>query len=105
MTEASESDVPRRTILQGMAAGAASAALVTNAEARVSRGRQKKFVSVGCGSRARMFQDAIWGPHQDTSRLVGISDTNPGRMAYVLERAAAAGAPAPATYAPSDFNR
>jgi predicted dehydrogenase len=104
MTQPRERDIARRTLVQGMAAGAAVAVLADDADARVARRRQKKYVSVGCGSRARMFQDAIWGPHRDHARLVAMCDTNAGRLAYVERRAAEAGVAAPASYAAAEFD-
>ncbi|HWA00275.1 MAG TPA: Gfo/Idh/MocA family oxidoreductase [Caulobacterales bacterium] len=102
MTDTHPGGVARRSIIQGLAAGAAAASLADSASAAA---RRKVYVAVGCGSRSRMYQDAIWGAHNDTARLVAICDTNAGRMAYVRRRAAQAGAPQPAAYAASDFAR
>ena len=95
-------DFARRTVMKSMAAGAATTLLPGEAAAR---GVRTTYVIVGCGSRARMFQDAIWGPHSDEARLLAVCDTNPGRLAYVTRRARAANASAPRTYAASDFDR
>jgi predicted dehydrogenase len=79
--------------------------MVEGSEAHAARARRTKYAIVGCGSRARVFQDAIWGPHQDAARLVAICDTNRGRMDHVAQRARAAGAAPPPAYAAADFSR
>ncbi|KQU49801.1 oxidoreductase [Sphingomonas sp. Leaf339] len=92
--------VHRRAVLAGIAASAASVA--SNAAAASGR---RRYVQVGCGSRARMYQDAIWGPHKAHAELVGTCDTNAGRLALVGRRAAQAGAAPPKAYAAADFQR
>ena len=42
----------------------------------------KTYALVGTGGRARMFYEAILGPHRDQSRLVALCDTNQVRMDY-----------------------
>ncbi|EGF93544.1 glucose--fructose oxidoreductase [Asticcacaulis biprosthecium C19] len=101
MTESTTPPVGRRAVIAGAAAGVASA-VAPKVYAGDSR---KAYAIVGCGSRARMFQDALWGPHKYHGRLVAVCDTNPGRMAYVDTRAAKAGAPAPKAYGIADFSR
>ncbi len=103
MSDAHERDVARRTVLQGAAAGAATAVLLDEAEAQPTGGR--KYVAVGCGSRNRMYQGAIWGAHKNEARLVAVCDTNPGRMANLRRLAREAGAPQPRAYAAADFDR
>lgn len=96
----------RRDVMKGMAGTAAAAAVAVGAEAgATAAGTRKRYVSVGVGSRNRMFQDAIWGPHKNTAELVGACDVNPGRLDYVARRAAAAGAAAPRSYLASDFEK
>lgn len=104
MTEqADDHGLGRREVMAGLAGGAAIASIQSAPARAAAAGR--RFVQVGCGSRARMFQEAIWGPHKGTSSLVAICDTNPGRLAYAARRAAAAGAPAPQSYLAADFAR
>lgn len=93
--------VGRRTVMQGMAAGAVAAAVPPQAQANEA----KRYAIVGCGSRARMYQDAMWGPHKDHARLVAICDTNPGRLDLVARRAEQAGVAAPRPYLASEFDR
>ncbi len=42
----------------------------------------KTYAIVGTGGRARMFYEAILGPHRGQSRLVALCDTNQTRMDY-----------------------
>ncbi|ESQ81372.1 Gfo/Idh/MocA family protein [Asticcacaulis sp. YBE204] len=91
----------RRAVLSGAAAGLL-AATTSNAHAADTR---KRYAIVGCGSRARMFQTAIWGAHKDHNQLVAVCDTNPGRLAYVAARAKSAGAPVPGVYLANDFDK
>ncbi|ODT48977.1 Gfo/Idh/MocA family oxidoreductase [Devosia sp. 63-57] len=42
----------------------------------------KTYALVGTGGRARMFYEAILGPHRDQSRLVALCDTNAARMDF-----------------------
>lgn len=89
---------------RGFVAAATGAALAGSAQAQVRSGR-KRYAVVGTGHRARMFQDAIWGPHKAVAELVGFCDLNPGRLAYAQKRARDAGAPPPPVYAHTDFER
>src|SRR5690606_37086407 len=64
----------------------------------------KTYALVGTGGRARMFYEAILGPHRDQSRLVALCDTNQARMDFtngVIERELS-GRPVP-TYRAADF--
>jgi predicted dehydrogenase len=94
-------DLGRRAVLVGMAASAAAVAGRVSA----ATGAPRRYVQVGVGSRARMYQDAIWGPHKAHAELVGICDTNAGRLALAGRRAAQAGAKPPKAYAAADFRR
>jgi predicted dehydrogenase len=95
------SGIGRRAMIKGLAAGAVTTAVPAQAAAK----RVRSYAIVGCGSRARMFQDAIWGPHKDTARLVAVCDTNPGRLDYVARRAGQAGAKAPKLFLAAEFER
>jgi predicted dehydrogenase len=93
----------RRQLVKGFAA--ATAATAIGAKARAAAAERKRYVQVGCGSRARMYQAALWGPHKTHGELVAVCDTNPGRAALVATRAAAAGANVPQTYLAADFDK
>lgn len=95
--------VSRREVTGGLITGSATIASGVKAAPAVPKART--FVIVGCGSRSRMYQEAIWGAHKATSRLAAICDTNPGRLAYVQKRAGMSGAKAPAVYLASDFDK
>ncbi|UYY60033.1 Gfo/Idh/MocA family protein [Sphingomonas sp. S2-65] len=94
--------IDRRGLMATVVAGAAAMAAPIGVQAAATR---KRYAIVGVGSRSRMYQDAIWGPHKDTAELVAICDTNPGRAAYVARRARQAGAKAPASYLHTDFDK
>lgn len=96
-------EMDRRALVAGMALGGVAAS--TRAAAQVARPQRRAHAIVGVGHRSRMFQDAIWGAHKEHSSLVGVCDTNPGRLSYVQKRAAQAGAPAPRTFLASEFDR
>lgn len=46
----------------------------------------QRYGLIGAGHRAQMYTDAIGGVHRDVATLVALADTNPGRMAYHVER-------------------
>lgn len=64
----------------------------------------KTYALVGTGGRARMFYEAILGPHRDQSRLVALCDTNQTRMDFtnkvIVEELSGAAVP---TYKAVDF--
>lgn len=94
----------RRDVMKGVGLAATMAAATSIGQAAATA-RRKTYVAVGCGSRNRMFQDALWGPHKQHGELVAVCDTNPGRMAYVGVRAQKAGVAAPKSYLASDFDK
>ena len=96
-------ELDRRNVIKGIAAGALSSANPFGTAS--AGGKRPGYVIVGCGSRARMFQDAIWGPHASTAELLAVCDTNPARLEYVAERARAAGVVSPLSYNAADFDR
>ena len=50
-----------------------------------------------------MYVDAITGPYADHATLVAICEPNPVRAAYYVDRAVAAGQPAPRVYTPDEL--
>lgn len=44
----------------------------------------KKYVQVGLGGRSAMFRDCIINKHTDRARLVGLCDSNPGRLEHAV---------------------
>ena len=89
----------RRTVVAGTAA-----ALATGAAARAAPPK-RRYAIVGVGHRSRMYQDALFGPYKAHGELVGVCDLNPGRVAYARKRAESAGAPIPAGFVHTDFER
>jgi len=57
-----------------------------------------RYLLVGTGSRARMYADAIAGPHADVAELVACADTNAGRLDWHESRLTATRTPAPARF-------
>ncbi|MCM8756930.1 MAG: Gfo/Idh/MocA family oxidoreductase, partial [Candidatus Omnitrophica bacterium] len=47
---------------------------------------RKRYVQVGIGGRSYLYSEAIVGPYSQYATLVGICDTNPGRMELRNER-------------------
>jgi predicted dehydrogenase len=107
MQGSDEPVVRRRDVMKGLAAGAATAAALDGgaAVARAAAAQRKRYVAVGVGSRNRMFQAAIWGPHKAHAELVAACDVNPGRLDLLARRAVEAGAAAPKGYLASDFDK
>jgi predicted dehydrogenase len=106
MAEQTVDKIDRRDLVKGLTASAAMVASVGKAIAATrALDARRSYAIVGCGSRARMYQDAIWGPHKSTARLVAICEPNPGRLAYVAQRATEAGAALPAPYDVAGFDR
>lgn len=66
----------------------------------------KTYAIVGTGGRARMFYEAILGPHKDVARVVALCDTNQTRMDYTnrifVEELGGQTVP---TYTASDFEK
>ncbi len=89
----------RRTLLKtasGAALGLASLGHAAN--------KRRRFVIVGVGSRSRMYLTAVTQTFPENNELVGLFDTNPGRLALAGQVAAAAGA-SPRLMAAADFDR
>lgn len=83
----------------------AAMAVASSAALAGSGGGRRRYCIVGTGSRARMYEDAIFRLHKAHAELVGICDTNPGRLALVQGRAQAAGVAAPKAYAAEQFDQ
>lgn len=62
-----------------------------------------RYAVLGTGSRARMYLDAIVGPHADVAELVAWSDSNPGRLDSYQELLFAGAAEAPQRFAPVEL--
>jgi predicted dehydrogenase len=67
--------------------------------------RRKRYVIVGVGSRHSMYRDAIEREYKEHATLVGICDSNRGRLALARSRSERNGAPVPPAYHADDFLR
>ncbi|MGF7149889.1 putative dehydrogenase [Sphingomonas zeicaulis] len=105
MTDSQGTAFQRREVLGGLAASSAAVAGFDAVAAADGGARRKRYASIGVGSRNRMYQQAIWGPHKAHAQLVAAVDVNPGRLALVGRFAAEKGAAAPAAYLASDFDK
>ncbi|UZK67258.1 Gfo/Idh/MocA family protein [Sphingomonas sp. M1-B02] len=104
MDEKANPGIRRRDVVRALAAGAAVATAMDNVALAASNTRER-YAAVGVGSRSRMFQSALWGPHKAHGLLVATCDVNPGRLDNVAARAIREGAPAPRSYLAADFEK
>lgn len=66
---------------------------------------RRRYAIVGLGSRHEIYQDGIEKTHSDRAQLVGVCDSNPGRLELARRRSAENGAPVPPGYLAADFAR
>src|SRR5690349_7324922 len=64
---------------------------------------RRRYVIVGLGSRHELYQDGIEKTHARWAELVGLCDSNPGRIELARGRSAKNRAPVPPGYLASDF--
>jgi predicted dehydrogenase len=67
--------------------------------------RRRRYAIVGTGSRHQMYQDAIEKDYAQYAELVGLCDTNLGRVELARQRSKINGATPPRGYAAADFAR
>jgi len=100
----SESTFDRRALLK--TAGAAAVGLSVIAQAAAAR---RRYVNVGVGSRSRMYLTAITRTFAKDNELVGICDTNPGRLDtalnFIKPNLAQAKVKPPKKYLAADFDK
>ena len=100
----SESTFDRRALLK--TAGAAAVGLSVIAQAAAAR---RRYVNVGVGSRSRMYLTAITKTFARDNELVGICDTNPGRLDtalnFIKPNLAQAKVKPPKKYVAADFDK
>ncbi len=65
---------------------------------------RKRYAQVGLGGRARLFTDAVVGEHAQFCEMVGLCDTNEGRLKLAMDRAQGHGA-RPKGYLAPEFGR
>ena len=66
---------------------------------------RRRCAIVGLGSRHELYQDGIEKTHAAYAMLVGVCDTNPGRVELAHQRSVQNGAPVPPGFAAADFDR
>lgn len=66
--------------------------------------RKKRYVQVGLGARSGIYTRALTQTYSEFAQLVGICDSNPGRMAFCNRRFSTEDRPIP-TYPPEQFDR
>jgi predicted dehydrogenase len=70
----------------------------------VLNSHRRRYAIVGLGSRHELYQDGIEQTHARWAELVGVCDSNPGRIELARKRSARNGAPVPAGYSAADFD-
>lgn len=73
--------------------------------ASASSSSRRRYAIVGLGSRHELYQDGIEKVHAAHGQLVGLCDTNLGRVEIARRRSEGNGAPVPPGYAAADFGR
>jgi predicted dehydrogenase len=88
-TKPAPGDITRRNFIKAAAASGASVLLSPNILANTfsSLSSKKRFAIVGVGSRTRMWQEAIYRTFKDTCEVVGMCDTNAGRLRFYQDYA------------------
>ena len=79
------------------------AALATS-DTRRADGRPRRYAIVGLGGRSYLYLLALVGNHRQDGELVGVCESNPGRLARAASIAARRGVECPA-YEASEFER
>jgi len=105
MAEKRTSDLSRRNFAKASAGAVLAAAAVTPAHAAPRADAKKRYAIVGVGSRAYLYLDAIQTTHADKAELVGVCDTNAGRLELARAHARKAGRAEPAAYEAAAFDK
>src|SRR6185503_4997719 len=104
MSAGSDRTLDRRGLLQSAAGIALGVAALGHAGLGHAAGRRRRFVNVGVGSRSRMYLTALTQTFREGNELVGVCDTNPGRLELAAQIAAAAGTTVQ-RYLAADFSK
>ncbi len=102
MSDTSDRTLDRRTLLQS--AGGVALGLGLEGLAHAAAPARRRFVIVGLGSRSRMYLEALTKTFREGNELVGLCDTNPGRLELAGKAAAAEGAQ-PRSFLAADFDK
>ncbi len=97
----------RRSFLKTLSVAATGVVLgsAMPAFAQATQPKRRRYAIVGVGSRHQMYQDAIETTYRDDAELVGICDTNPGRLELARRRSQTNRAVPPPAYLARDFDR
>jgi predicted dehydrogenase len=97
--------VDRRHFMKTLSAAGLALGTAPGLLAAAVTGRRKRYAIVGLGSRYRMYHDAIEKNYREHAELVALCDKNPGRLALAQKRSGENGAPVPAGYVHTDFDK
>jgi predicted dehydrogenase len=75
----------------------------SSSSSRSSASTRRRYAIVGLGSRHELYQDGIETAHPRWAELVGVCDSNVGRVELAQRRSARNGAPVPPGYLAPDF--
>ena len=108
MGEDEKLELSRRQFAK-VSAGAVLAAVAVKpahaAGAATAPGAKKRYAVVGVGSRAYMYLDAIQTTYASNAELVGVCDTNAGRLELARADAKTAGRAEPRAYRAAEFDK
>src|SRR5262245_40307916 len=106
----SSSRLDRRSFVKTLSAAGIGAATVADPALASSLGvseragfARKRYAIVGAGSRHQMYQNAIERTYAQHAELVGICDTNAGRIEEARRLSVANNAAPPTGYLAADF--
>jgi predicted dehydrogenase len=91
--------------LGGCTARGTAAASEPAATAPATRPSMGRYAIVGLGVRSSMYQDAIERGYKQHATLVGLCDTNPGRLELARSRSKKNSAQPPPAFGPDDFEK
>jgi len=77
---------------------------LATSDMRRAGGRRRRYAIVGLGGRSYLYLMALVGAHRERGELVGLCETNPGRLARAAAVAARRGVEVP-TYDAGDFEQ
>ncbi len=87
----SNNDITRREFVKKTAIAGSGLLLAQHAVPSIIKtDRKTRYANIGTGSRARMFQQAIYGHYSEHSDMVALSDNNEGRLRLAQEEGVAA---------------
>ncbi len=103
-TPAPTPGVDRRHFVKALSAAGVALAAAPAGWAQAVAPR-RRYAIVGTGSRHKMYQNAIEKTYAEHAQLVALCDLNPGRIEVAQNLSRKNGAPVPAGYAHTDFDR